>query len=161
MNHHAHHTEATRAVDYRQLKISSTAFQNNEMIPKKYSCDGINRNPPLDIEHIPEETKCLALIVDDPDAPIGDWVHWLVWNIPVTHHLKENEIHGIEGLNDFQQHHYSGPCPPSGTHRYFFKVYALNTLLDLPISTKKVSLERAMSDHIIGYGELTGLYKRN
>jgi len=154
-------TEATRAVDYKQLKVSSIEFQNEEMIPLKYTCDGRNINPPLDIEHIPEEAKCLALIVDDPDAPIGTWVHWVVWNIPVTHHIKKNEVHGTEGINDFQQHHYAGPCPPSGTHRYFFKVYALDALLDLPANTKKLKLEKAMSEHIIAFGELIGLYNRN
>jgi|SRR5665647_472915 len=153
-------SEATRAVDYKQLKVSSTAFQSGKIIPIQYTCDGININPPLNIEHIPEEAKCLALIVDDPDAPIGTWVHWLVWNIPVTHRIKENEVHGTEGTNDFQQHRYAGPCPPSGTHRYFFKVYALNTLLDLPANTKKLELEKAMSEHIIAFGELIGLYRR-
>jgi Raf kinase inhibitor-like YbhB/YbcL family protein len=150
-----------KAVDYKQIDISSTAFKNGEMIPAKYTCDGINVNPPLDIKDIPEETKCLVLIADDPDAPIGTWVHWIVWNIPVTHHIKENSVHGVEGLNDFQQHRYGGPCPPSGTHRYFFKIYALNALLDLPANTKKVKLEKAMSEHIIGFGELIGLYVRN
>jgi Raf kinase inhibitor-like YbhB/YbcL family protein len=87
-------------------------------------------------------------------------VHWIVCNIPVTHHIKENEIHGIEGINDFQQHHYGGPCPPLGTHRYFFKVYALDALLDLTASTTKLQLERMMSEHIIGFGELVALYKR-
>lgn len=150
-----------KAVDYKQLDISSSAFSAQGMIPAKYTCDGENVNPPLDIEHIPEEAKCLALIVDDPDAPVNTWVHWLVWNIPVTHHIKENKVHGTEGLNDFQQQHYSGPCPPSGTHRYFFKVYALDALLDLPANTKKAELEKAMSLHIIGFGELIGLYTRN
>ncbi len=149
-----------RAVDYKQLDMSSTAFKAGEMIPAKYTCDGENINPPLDIKDIPEEAKCLALIVDDPNAPIGTWVHWFVWNIPVTHHIKEGEIHGVEGINDFQEHHYNGPCPPSGTHRYFFKVYALNAVLDLPDTAKKIQLERAMSEHIIGIGELIGLYKR-
>ena len=151
--------DATAAVDYKQLKVSSTAFLHEGMIPFKFTCDGKNFNPPLDIEHIPEETKSLVLIVDDPDAPVGTWVHWLVWNIPVTHHIKENEVHGKEGMNDFQQLHYGGPCPPSGTHRYFFKVYALNALLDLPSNTKKPQLEKAMSEHIIAFGELVGLYK--
>lgn len=150
-----------KAVDYKQMDISSTAFKNGEMIPAKYTCDGINVNPPLDIKDIPEETKCLVLIADDPDAPVGTWVHWIVWNIPVTHHIKENTVHGVEGLNDFQQHRYGGPCPPSGTHRYFFKIYALNALLDLPANTKKIKLEKAMSEHIIGFGELIGLYARN
>ena len=160
MNNATEHTDATRAVDFKQLKISSPAFQHEKMIPQRYSCDGVNISPPLDIEHIPEEAKSLVLIVDDPDAPIATWVHCIVWNIPVTHHIKENEIHGLQGLNDFQQHHYGGPCPPSGTHRYFFKVYALDALLDLPSTTKITELERAMSEHIIAYGELIGLYKR-
>jgi Raf kinase inhibitor-like YbhB/YbcL family protein len=150
-----------KAVDYKQMDVSSTAFKNGEMIPAKYTCDGINVNPPLDVKDIPEETKCLVLIADDPDAPIGTWVHWIVWNIPVTHLIKENTVHGVEGLNDFRQHRYGGPCPPSGTHRYFFKIYALNALLDLPANTKRIKLEKAMSEHIIGFGELMGLYARN
>lgn len=154
-------TEATRAIYYKQLKVTSPAFKENEMIPSKYTCDGVNVSIPLDIKHIPEEAKCLALIVDDPDAPIGVWVHWVIWDIPVTHHIKENEVHGTQGLNDFQQHYYGGPCPPSGTHRYFFKVYALDALLDLPANTKKLQLEKAMSEHIIAFGELIGLYKKN
>ncbi|HSN60644.1 MAG TPA: YbhB/YbcL family Raf kinase inhibitor-like protein [Ferruginibacter sp.] len=155
------HKEATRAIDYMQLKISSTAFQYGELIPSQYTCDGINISPPLDIENIPEEAKCLAIIVDDPDAPIAVWVHWIVWNIPVTHHVKENIVHGEEGLNDFQKHCYMGPCPPSGTHHYFFKIYALDTLLTLPFNTRKPELEKAISEHIIGFGELVGLYARN
>jgi Raf kinase inhibitor-like YbhB/YbcL family protein len=160
MSNAIQHNEATRAVDYKQIKVSSTAFTNDGMIPTKYTCDGKNINPPLDLKNIPEETKCLVLIVDDPDAPIATWVHWLVWNIPVTHHIKENEVHGIEGMNDFIQQHYGGPCPPSGTHHYFFKIYALDALLNLPPATKKIQLERAMSEHVIGFGELIGLYKR-
>lgn len=149
-----------KAVDYRQLKISSSAFRYGEMIPVKYTCDGLNISPPIDIADIPEDTKCLALIMDDPDAPIGTWVHWVVWNIPVTHHIKENEVHGITGFNDFQEHRYGGPCPPSGTHRYFFKIYALNELLGLKADTNKIQLEKAMSEYIIGFGELVGLYTR-
>jgi Raf kinase inhibitor-like YbhB/YbcL family protein len=160
MNNPLEHTEATRAVDYIQLKVSSTAFGDGEMIPSRYTCDGSNINPPLDIEHIPEEASCLVLIVDDPDAPGGTWVHWIVWNIPLTHHIRENEVHGQEGMNDFKQHRYGGPCPPSGTHRYFFKVYALDSLLDLPADTDKLQLEKTMSEHILAFGELTGLYKR-
>ncbi len=160
MNNAAKHNEATRAIDYKQLKVSSSAFAHEGAIPIKYTCDGENINPPLDVKDIPEEAKCLVLIVDDPDAPIATWVHWIVWNIPVTHHIKENEIHGVQGFNDFQQHHYGGPCPPSGTHRYFFKVYALDALLDLPATAKKIQLERAMSEYIIAFGELIGLYKR-
>ncbi len=153
--------QTEKAIDYKRLVISSSAFTAEGMIPEKYTCDGENISPPLDIAHIPEETQCLALIVEDPDAPAGTWVHWLAWNIPITQHIKEYEIHGMEGINDFQQHNYSGPCPPSGTHRYFFKVYALDMLLDLPAKTKKAQLERAMSEHIIGFGEMFGLYSRN
>lgn len=152
--------EATTSVYYKELKVSSPAFQNMELIPAKFTCDGKNINPPLEIEHIPDEAKCLAIIVDDPDAPIATWVHWLVWNIPLTHHIKENVIHGTVGVNDFEKNGYGGPCPPSGTHRYFFKVYALDALLDLNQNTRKIQLEKAMSGHIIGFGELIGTYKR-
>lgn len=152
--------EATRAIDYIQLQLSSSAFNENGLIPVKYTCDGANINPPLYIGGIPEKTKCLTLIVDDPDAPIGTWAHWVVWNIPVTHHLKEKSVHGNEGINDFGKHAYGGPCPPSGKHRYFFKVYALDQLLNLPATTSKLQLERAMSNHILAFGELIGLYER-
>ncbi|HLG39850.1 MAG TPA: YbhB/YbcL family Raf kinase inhibitor-like protein, partial [Chitinophagaceae bacterium] len=109
---------------------------------------------------IPEGTKSLALIVDDPDAPSGMWVHWIVWDIPFTHHIKEDHIPGKEGINDFKRHHYGGPCPPPGTHRYFFKVYALDFIPVLPENADKLQLEKAISEHIVGFGELVGLYKR-
>lgn len=150
-----------KAIDYKVLKISSHSFKEGEMIPVKYTCDGDNINPSLDIKGIPDEANSLAIIVDDPDAPAGTWVHWVAWNIPVTQHIKEDHVPGTEGVNDFQQLHYGGPCPPSGTHRYFFKVYALDTILDLPAGTNKMQLEKAISEHIIGFGELTGLYKRD
>jgi Raf kinase inhibitor-like YbhB/YbcL family protein len=156
----AFHSAFTSVQDFKTLQVTSTSFSNNGFIPAQYTCDGINVNPPLDIANIPKETQCLALVVDDPDAPMGTWVHWLVWNIPVTHHLKEGTVHGTQGLNDFKKHTYGGPCPPSGTHRYFFKVYALDELLVLPATTTKQQLERAMSGHILAFGELTGLYKR-
>lgn len=149
-----------KEADYKLLEITSPAFSNNELIPAKYTCDGINVNPPLNIQDITEESKSLAIIVDDPDAPRGTWVHWVMWNIPVTHHIKENEAHGIQGINDFQKHQYNGPCPPAGTHRYFFKVYALDTILDLPANTDKSHLEKVMAEHIISFGELVGLYKK-
>jgi Raf kinase inhibitor-like YbhB/YbcL family protein len=152
--------EATRAIDYKNLKITSSAFKDNELIPARYTCDGDDVNPPLTIYQIPEETKSLAIIMDDPDAPKEVWVHWVMWNIPVTHQIRENEKKGLQGLNNSGKHQYNGPCPPSGIHRYFFKVYALNCLLDLSVNTTKHDLEKAMSDNIIGFGELTGLYKR-
>lgn len=161
MSHHTqHNTEAGKAVNYKLLKVTSKAFENESMMPAKYTCDGANINPPLDIEHIPQEAQCLVLIVDDPDAPVSVWTHWIVWNMPVTHHIKENEVHGIEGLNDFKQRHYAGPCPSADTHRYFFKVYALDKILDIPLHTLKPELEKEISGHIIAFGELIGLYKR-
>jgi Raf kinase inhibitor-like YbhB/YbcL family protein len=152
--------EATRAIDYKQLKIASSAFDENNFIPAKYSCEGEDVNPPLAIENIPEEAKSLVIIVDDPDARAATWVHWVMWNIPVTHHLKENYVPGVQGINDFGRQEYNGPCPPHGTHHYYFKVYALDSVLDIPKGSNKLQLEKAMSDHIIAFGELIGLYKR-
>ncbi|MFM9910297.1 MAG: YbhB/YbcL family Raf kinase inhibitor-like protein [Chitinophagaceae bacterium] len=149
-----------KAIRYKKLDISSPVFIDSEMIPVKYTCEGENINPPLDIKNIPEEAASLVLIVDDPDTPINTWVHWTVWNIPITHHIKENSIHGVEGRNDFGQQHYSGPGPPAGTHRYFFKIYALNSLIDLPGNATKLQLEKAMSEHIVAFGELIGLYRK-
>ena len=154
------HKEVISVADFKQLNVSSPAFKDADFIPTKYTCDGQNVNPSLDIGKIPAEAKSLAIIADDPDAPLGTWVHWVAWNIPVTHHIKENDVHGEEGLNDFQTRGYRGPCPPSGIHQYFFKVYALDDLLALPGHTTKYQLEKAMSEHIIGFGELVGLYKR-
>ena len=148
------------AVHYRDLEISSPSFAHEELIPSRFTCDGENISPPLDIDQIPKDARCLVLIIDDPDAPGGSFVHWLVWNIPVKHHLPENEIHGVEGLNDFRRQHYGGPCPPQGTHRYFFKMYALDSLLDLPRNTRREQLESAMNDHILAFGEVVGLYSR-
>jgi Raf kinase inhibitor-like YbhB/YbcL family protein len=145
------------------VKISSPVFKNKQMIPQKYTCDGENINPPLQISDIPKETQSLALIVDDPDAPSGDWVHWLVWNInPKTQSIGENEISekAIQGINDFNRQNYGGPCPPSGTHRYQFKIYALDTILDLPPSSRKKDLEKAMENHILDKDTLIGLYER-
>lgn len=152
--------ETTRIIDYRVLKISSSTFQQNEPIPKKHTCDGQNINPPLHIEGITEEAKSLAIIVDDPDAPGGDFCHWVSWNIPVTHQIKERENRGQTGVNDFGRNRYDGPCPPLGIHRYRFKVYTLDCILNLSANSEKSQLQKAMSDHIIGFGELSGKYKR-
>jgi Raf kinase inhibitor-like YbhB/YbcL family protein len=145
------------------LKLSSPAFKHNESIPSKYTCDGADVNPPLVIENVPPGTKSLALIVDDPDAPAGTWVHWVLWNIdPATKEIRENAVPSgaLQGINDFRKSDYGGPCPPSGTHRYFFKLYALEMMLSLGPKTKKAELERAMKGHIVAQGELLGLYKR-
>ncbi len=151
--------------DYKVLDVSSKAFSHEETIPRRHTCDGLNVSPPLDIGEIPQEAKSLALIVEDPDAPGGTWLHWLVWNIPVKHHIAESEVPGVLGTNDFRHTSYGGPCPPpgtgrNGTHRYFFKVYALDNLPDLPAGSSKKQLEAAMGNHIVAYGELMGIYKR-
>ncbi len=145
------------------MKISSPAFKHNEMIPSKFTCDGADVNPALMIEGVPAEAKTLALIVDDPDAPRGTWVHWVVWNIdPKTKEIKENSVPAgaKQGMTDFRQKNYGGPCPPPGTHRYFFKLYALDTVLDLGTNADKAKLEAAMKGHIIGQAELIGRYGR-
>ena len=146
--------------EYKPLRITSTAFNANQSIPVKYTCEGKDINPPIDVDGIPEKAHSLALIVDDPDAPGKTWVHWVVWNIPVTHHIKEDSVLGQQGLNDFKRIAWGGPCPPSGTHCYFFKVYALDALLELSAKTTKKKLEQAMGEHILAYGELIGLYKK-
>jgi Raf kinase inhibitor-like YbhB/YbcL family protein len=154
-------SEATRAIDYKQLKVTSSVFDGNNFIPAKYGCEGADINPPLSIENIPGEAESLAIIVDDPDARAATWVHWVMWNIPVTHHLKENHVPGVQGINDFGRQRYNGPCPPGGTHHYYFKIYALDCVLDIPEDSNKLQLEKAMSDHIIAFGEIIGLYTRN
>ncbi len=147
--------------ELKTLKVSSEAFEDRTFMPAKYTFDGENVNPPLTIHGIPYETKCLAIIVDDPDAPSGTWVHWIVWNIPPSGKIKEKVIPGIEGLNDFKKQHYCGPCPPDGgTHRYFFKVYALNDLIELKSNATKTDLEKVINNHVIGFGELVGMYRR-
>ena len=146
----------------KKLSVTSPAFENNKPIPVKYTCDGANINPPLTIEDVPEETKALVLIVDDPDAPMGTFNHWVVWNIPpTTRKIEENTVPGTEGISTSRKHAYGGPCPPYGTHRYFFKVYALDTQLDLKSNSSKRDVEKAMKGHILAEGELMGLYSRH
>jgi len=147
--------------DIKTLKVTSEMFHNKTYIPLKYTCDGADINPPLVIENIPQKTKSLVLIVDDPDAPSGTFTHWIVWNILPSGKIKENSIAGNEGMNSFRQQHYGGPCPPSGIHHYIFKIYALDKMLELAATSTKKEVEKAMNEHIIGYGELIGLYKRN
>lgn len=145
-----------------ELKITSPVFGHNHNIPLKYTAQGENISPPLNIQNIPPKTKSLVLIVDDPDAPVGTWIHWLVWNIPPsTTTIEENSIQGIEGINSFKQNSYRGPDPPSGTHRYFFKIFALDTELSLKKSSKKQDVEEAMKKHILVKAELIGLYAKH
>jgi Raf kinase inhibitor-like YbhB/YbcL family protein len=145
----------------QELTVKSSAFENNQQIPAKYGCRSDATNPPLTIAGIPKETKSLALVMDDPDAPSGTFDHWVVWNIPPsTTKIGENTVPGTEGLNSSGERGYTCPYPPSGTHRYFFKVYALDVELLLGANTEKKDLEKAMSGHILAKGELVGLYTR-
>ena len=144
------------------MKLTSPEFEHNSAMPSEYTCDGANIIPELNIEEIPENAKSLALIMDDPDAPAGTWVHWVVWNIPLDTKTiqKGTEPQGVQGTTSFGKPGYGGPCPPSGTHRYFFKLYALDTTLDLKEGSTKEDLEAVMDGHIIEKTELMGTYKR-
>lgn len=145
------------------MKIISSAFQHNTKIPSKYTCDGGNINPPLTFSETPQSAKSLILIVDDPDAPMGTWVHWVVYNIdPKIQNVAEHTVprNGKEGMTSFGKPGYGGPCPPSGTHRYFFKLYALDTLFDNLENPDKKAIEEKMQGHIIDHAELIGLYSR-
>ena len=145
-----------------ELKLTSTAFGNNENIPAKYTCDGEDVSPSLGIEGIPAEAKSLVLIVDDPDAPVGVWDHWILWNIPLVSSIEEGKVPSgaVRGMNDFKKLDYGGPCPPSGTHRYVFKLYALDDMLDLAEGAGKEDVEKAMEGHIVAQTKLIGLYAR-
>jgi len=145
------------------MNLESPVFSNNGNIPSKYSCRGENINPPLKISGVPQKAKSLVLIVDDPDAPRGTWVHWTVWNIsPKTIEIQEDSVPegAVEGMTDFGKPGYGGPCPPSGTHHYFFKLFALNTTLDISSSSRIQDLEKAMAGHILDKAQLIGLYSR-
>jgi len=146
------------------LKISSPTFENGGEIAKKYTCDGANVNPPLKIDNVPSNAKSLALVFDDIDAPRGTYVHWILWNIdPNVMEIKENSPPegAVQGMNDFKKRFYGGPCPPRRAHKYVFKIYALDTLLDLSPNSTKKDLEKAMEGHIVSRTQLTGVYKRN
>jgi len=144
------------------MKIESPAFEHNEMIPPQYTCQGKDINPRLIISQVPLETKSLALIVDDPDAPAGTWTHWVVFDIPPdSTEIKEDTIPGVQGYNSFGKNDWGGPCPPSGTHRYFFKVYALDAKLNLKEGAKKDEVEAAMKDHILDKAEIIGVYQKS
>ena len=143
--------------------ITSSVFKHNSKIPSKYTCDEENINPPLEFSDIPKETKSLVLVVDDPDAPSKTWVHWIVYNIdPSTTKIEENSVprEALQGTTDFGKPGYGGPCPPSGTHRYFFKLYALDTILDVPNGLTKQQVLEKVKDYVIEEAELVGLYSR-
>jgi len=143
------------------IQVVSLAFSQGGHIPKKYTCEGENVNPPLEISNLPANTKTLAVIVEDPDAPNGVYDHWIVWNIPPNEPIAENNVPGINGTNSFGTEGYGGPCPPSGSHRYFFKVYAIDSQLDLPPGSNKKALQQAMQGHVLAFGELMACYKKS
>lgn len=152
------------------MKISSTAFTDQEPVPAEYTCEGANISPALAWESVPTETKSLALIMDDPDAPAGTWVHWILYNIPGSKRNLPAHIPAAEdlpdgaqqGRNSFHKIGYGGPCPPPahGPHRYFFRLYALDALLDLQSGVSRERLESAMKGHILDRAELMGRFER-
>jgi hypothetical protein len=152
-----------------KMQLTSTAFTEGQPIPADYTCEGKNVSPPLQWSGAPASTKSLALIVDDPDAPVGTWVHWVLYNLPAgANQLPENASRtpsatgsAAQGLNDFKRSGYSGPCPPPGKpHRYFFKLYALDIELQLKRDPTKKDVEKAMQGHILAEGRLVGTYQR-
>ena len=143
------------------MHITSSAFEHNERIPAKYTCNGQNINPSLRIEDIPPGTQSMAIIVDDPDAPGKTFLHWLIWDIEPTNEIAENTAPGTQGRTDFGKPAYGGPCPPSGTHRYFFRVYALGTTLGLPEGSSRADVEQAMKGHVLAEAEIIGLYAQS
>ncbi|GAB3529976.1 hypothetical protein GCM10027443_09960 [Pontibacter brevis] len=145
------------------LEVSTFAFEKNGPIPAVYTCDGDNINPQLRIDGIPESTETMAIILEDPDAPDGTFTHWVVWDMPPRANIYENATpDGVTGANDFGEHNYMGPCPPSGeTHRYFFKVYALDSKVNLDPDSTRQPLEVLLAEKTIAYGELMGTYKKD
>ena len=144
------------------MKITSSAFHEGGNIPSKFTCDGSDTSPPLQIAGVPSDAKSLVLIVDDPDAPGGLFTHWLVWNIPphTTSISEGNGPTGVQGANDFGKSGYRGPCPPSGAHRYSFKIFALDRELELRSGARRSQVDAAMKGHVIAQGELMGRYAR-
>lgn len=150
------------------MKLTGTAFENGGMIPAKYTCDGADVSPPLEWSPGPGGTKSYALICDDPNAPAGTWVHWVIFNIPagITELPEEVPLDrklpsgAMQGINDFRRLGYGGPCPPGGTHRYFFRIYALDTTLPLGPGATKEQVLRAMKGHVLAEGQLMGKYQR-
>lgn len=152
-----------------KMQILSDEFSNNKKIPQKYTCDGDNFSPPLSIKGVVPKTKSLALIVEDIDSPVKDFTHWIIFNIPpnttdlksYTPTIVKLQDDSIQGMNDFGQIGYGGPCPPSGTHQYVFKLYALNCMLDLKAGVTNTQIKQAMKSHILATSQLTGTYNRN
>jgi Raf kinase inhibitor-like YbhB/YbcL family protein len=152
----------------KQMEITSSAFDEGAMIPKKYTCDDMDISPPLKWSNVPDGTKTFAIICDDPDAPMGTWVHWVLFNLPANIHELSEDVPALEilpngakqGRNDFGKIGYGGPCPPGGTHRYYFKVYALSAEIKVKAGISKSELLKVMESNILSKGQLTGRYKR-
>ena len=156
-------TQEANMKNIKQLIVESDAFGNNETIPDRYTCNGLDINPPLSISGIPDDAKTLALLVEDPDAPSGLWVHWILWNMRAVPEVREGMVpqDAVQGVTSDGENKYHGPCPPPGrAHRYMFKAYALDTSLDMPAKSRRQDLEKAMQGHILAQGTLTGLYGR-
>ena len=168
--HQAEQPQVTPATQQQksELKLISSAFKEGEPIPRGYTCDGANVSPPLEWTGVPKSAKTIAIIADDPDAPAGTWVHWVLYNLPgdglgLIENTPQTETlngGGVQGKNDFGRVGYGGPCPPSGTHHYFFKFYALDSELPLKPGATKPEVEKAMEGHIVGQAQLMGTYKR-
>ncbi|MGO9386869.1 MAG: YbhB/YbcL family Raf kinase inhibitor-like protein [Methanobacterium sp.] len=150
------------------IKIKSKVFEDGEPIPTKYTCSGVDVSPPLEWTSIPEDTESIGIICEDPDAPGGTWSHWIIFNLPadtmsLSEHIMSREIMdngAIQGLNDFGKVGYAGPCPPKGTHHYYYKIYALDVKLDLPPRTSRKTFLETINGHIIDQGQIMGTYTR-
>lgn len=143
------------------MEVKSPSFKQGASIPKKYTCQGEDLSPSFTFHNLPEGTRSLAIIVEDPDAPSGTFIHWLGWNLNPTVQLDEGKAFPIQGNNGYGQVKYRGPCPPAGqTHRYFFKFYALDALLDLPSGSSKSELEQQIKVHALDHAEWMGTYKK-
>lgn len=160
---------AKQSPDHKsEIKLTSAAFKEGQPIPRQYTCDGVNVSPPLEWSGAPKAAKTIAIVVDDPDAPAGTWVHWVLYNLPAENiGLVENvpatetlKAGAFQGKNDFEKIGYGGPCPPSGTHRYFFKIYAVDGELPVKAGATKAELEKAMEGHVVSQGQLMGTYQR-
>jgi Raf kinase inhibitor-like YbhB/YbcL family protein len=151
-----------------EITLVSAAFKEGQPIPRQYTCDGVNISTPLEWSGAPKTAKTIAIVADDPDAPAGTWAHWVLYNLPAENiGLVENvpatetlKAGGFQGKNDFGKIGYGGPCPPSGTHRYFFKVYAVDAELPLKAGATKAELEKALEGHVLAQGQLIGTYSR-
>jgi len=150
------------AYSANNFQLTSIAFENNSVIPKKYTCDGKDVNPPLIFNNLPSQAKSLALTISDPDAPTGSWSHWVVYNIPPnTEEVIENTNPGTEGVNDFGKYTYGGPCPPSGKlHHYIFQAYALDIILTINAGANINDFERVILGHIIEQSQVVGTYQK-